>query len=145
MHDIIMPRSHTIVYTAGVFDLFHPAHILALKRSRSLGDVLVVGVVTDEGCIAYKGKYPLLGLSHRLAQVQACRYVDFAIPQMSTDPTRELEVIRPDIFTHGDDWEHLKKGKETLERLGIEFVRFPYTKGVSSTLIRERIMENICE
>lgn len=129
-----LPVSHKIVYTAGVFDLLHVGHLRLLKESKKLGDVLVVGVVSDQGAAKYK-RLPIDPEDRRLARIQALEWVDLAIIQEETDPTRELEVIRPQVFTHGSDWDRLKEGHGTLERLGIEYVSVPYTEGVSTTNI----------
>lgn len=128
-----------IVYIPGVFDCLHHGHLSIIKRAKELGDILVAGVVSDAGCMKYKGKLPLFDIHHRLDQVQALKWVDLAIIQRETDPTRELEVVQPDILVHGDEWDRLKEGHETLERLGIEFKLLPHTKGISSTLIRENL------
>jgi bifunctional ADP-heptose synthase (sugar kinase/adenylyltransferase) len=62
-----------------------------------------------------------------------------AVLQPTTDPTPVLERLRPDVMTHGDDWERLREGQETLERLGIEWQLVPYTPGISTTLLREEV------
>ena len=128
-----------IIYIPGVFDCLHHGHLSIIKRAKELGDVLVAGVVSDSGCMKYKGKLPLFDERHRLAQIQALQWVDLAIIQRETDPTRELEVILPNVLVHGDEWKELKEGQATLERLGIEFKLLPHTPGISSTLIRENL------
>src|SRR5690606_28641846 len=125
-----------VVFTAGVFDLLHRGHINLLWRSRRLGDVLVVGVVSDPGVRAYKGALPVETVQQRMAAVRALGFVDVVVYQPDTDPTPLLERFRPDVFTHGDDWARLLKGHETLERLGIEWVTLPYTPDVSTTILR---------
>ncbi len=125
-----------VIYTAGVFDRLHRGHINLLWQSRQLGDVLVVGVVSDEGCAAYKGRRPEQSLSVRKAAVAGLGFVDFVLTQPGTDPTPCLEQVRPDVMTHGDDWTELREGMDTLERLGVEWRLVPYTPGISSTLLR---------
>lgn len=120
------------IYCPGCWDLLHPGHLNILERSRALGDRLVVGVVSDDGAEAYKRR-PVQDEQTRLAVIRALRVVDLAVLQKTTDPTPELEVIRPDILTHGSDWSQLREGQETLERLGIAFVLLPYTPGVSTS------------
>jgi rfaE bifunctional protein nucleotidyltransferase chain/domain len=123
-----------IGYTAGVYDLLHEGHCRLLQESKKLCDKLVVGVVSDQGASKYK-RLPIDPETRRLARIQALGCVDLAIIQQESDPTRELEVIRPHIFTHGSDWDRLKFGHETLERLGIKYITLPYTEGVSTTKI----------
>ena len=125
-----------VVYTAGVFDLLHRGHLNILWASRQLGDLLVVGVVSDAGCLAYKHRLPVENVQARMARLARLPFVDVIDLQPTTDPTPLLERYRPDVFTHGDDWERLLEGHETIERLGIEYVSLPYTHGISTTLLR---------
>lgn len=129
----------TVCYTAGVFDMLHRGHLNLLHQSRKWGDLLVVGVVSDAGTEAYKGRRPVQDEVTRLEVIRSLGLVDFAVLQPGTDPTPVLEVIRPMVMTHGDDWDRLREGHETLDRLGIQFVRLPYTAGVSSTALREMV------
>ena len=130
-------RRPTVVYTAGVFDLLHRGHLNFLWATKQLGDILVVGVVSDHGTNAYKGIFPAEHQQHRMREVGQLGFVDRVVNQATTDPTPNLERIQPDIMTHADDWDRLKEGHETLERLGIEWVLIPYTDGISSTELRE--------
>lgn len=134
-----------IVYAPGVFDLLHEGHRNLLRRSRELGDYLIAGVVTDEGTLAYKGRKPVQDERTRLGNVLDLGYVDMAVLQSGTDPTRTLITLdalglKPDVLTHGDDWKELREGMHTLEQLGIEYVSLPYTHGISTTAQRERML-----
>lgn len=125
-----------IVFVPGCWDLLHAGHLNLLWRAKQLGDVLVVGVVSDAGAAAYKGRHPAQSEALRLDIVNRLGFVDVVDLQLTTDPTPLLERYLPSVLVHGDDWERLREGHETLERLGIEFVRLPYTRGVSTTLLR---------
>lgn len=128
-------------YTAGVFDLLHLGHLNILRRSKELAGPegrLVVGVVTDDGAEAYKRR-PVQDEITRAAIIAALRFVDVVIMQYGTDPSDNLRKIRPDYMSHGNDWSRLREGHATLEELGVEWVLIPYTEGVSTTEIRERI------
>jgi glycerol-3-phosphate cytidylyltransferase len=129
-------KKPTVVYTAGVWDLFHRGHLNLLWQSRQLGDVLIVGVVTDGGCYDYKQRHPIEGQWERMRTVQQLGFVDLVMLQDGTDPSDNLRRILPDVFTHGSDWERLKEGHDTLEELGIEYVSIPYTPGISTTILR---------
>lgn len=126
-----------VVYTAGVWDLLHRGHLNMLWASKQEGDVLVVGVVSDAGCRAYKGRAPVENVQLRARKVRALRFVDVVEIQPTTDPTPLLERYRPDVMTHGSDWEQLLEGADTLERLGVEWKILPYTPGVSSRDLRK--------
>jgi cytidyltransferase-like protein len=128
-----------IIYTAGVWDLLHTGHLNILERSRALGDVLVVGVVSDAGVEAYKGRRPVQDERTRRAVVESLACVDLALIQPTTDPSPILEVLHPAVMTHSDEWERLREGHGTLERLGIEWITIPHTPEVSTTRIRARM------
>ena len=127
-----------VIYTAGVWDLLHRGHLNILWESKRLGDVLVVGVVSDAGCMAYKGFAPVQNSQLRIRNVRELGFVDVVELQATTDPTPLLERYRPDVMTHGDDWEELREGQDTINRLGIEWRLIPYTPGISSTVLREK-------
>jgi glycerol-3-phosphate cytidylyltransferase len=129
-------KKPTVVYTAGVWDLFHRGHLNLLWQSRQLGDVLIVGVVTDRGVLAYKDREPVDNLWERMGKIEDLPWVDMVMEQEGTDPTDNLRRILPDVFTHGSDWDKLREGHETLEELGIEYVSIPYTPGISTTILR---------
>lgn len=126
-----------VVFAPGVFDLLHAGHVNLLWRAKQLGDVLVVGVVSDSGAHAYKGRFPCDNSQLRIQRVERLGFVDVVELQHTTDPTPLLERFRPKVLVHGNDWKQLLQGQETLTRLGIEFVTLPYTPGVSTTLLRE--------
>jgi rfaE bifunctional protein nucleotidyltransferase chain/domain len=134
----VAPSPPRVVYTAGVFDMLHAGHVSILWRSKALGDVLVVGVVSDSGCAAYKGRRPSQNIQQRMEAVRRLGWVDVVELQHTTDPSENLFRFRPDIMTHGDDWDELLEGNDTLADLGIEFRLLPYTEGVSTTILRDR-------
>jgi cytidyltransferase-like protein len=131
--------SARVILTSGVWDLLHAGHLNLLWESKQLGDVLIVGVVSDLGCYRYKGLYPRENSQVRRHRIERLGFVDVVVDQHGTDPTEHLERFRPAAMTHGTDWEQLREGHETLARLGIDFIRIPYTEGLSSTLLREQM------
>jgi len=134
-------REMRIIYTAGVFDLLHHGHRHILKKSRAIGDRLVVGVVADA---SYKGVTPSWPLERRLKEVARLPEVDLVLVQEGTDPTANILQLdhlglRPESMTHGGDWDRLLEGHETLEALGINWVQVPLVGDISSTMIRDEV------
>lgn len=129
-----MPK---IVFIGGIWDLFHVGHLNILRRARSLGGILVVGVLTDEAAMAYKPK-PIMAFGQRIRIVQSLSFVNYAIPQEDTDPTYMLEKVNPNVLVHGDDWKHVG-GEEWMRDRGREVVFLPYTKGISTSATRKKI------
>ena len=68
-----MFKDKTIVYTSGTFDMFHYNHLRMINYARSLADILIVGVSTDELVASYKAK-PIIPFNERLQIIEAYRY-----------------------------------------------------------------------
>lgn len=131
----------TIGYTTGVFDLFHVGHVNLLRNAKAMCDRLVVGVTVDE-LVKYKHKTAVIPFEERIQIVQACRYVDVAIPQEEIDKLAAWEKIKFDVLFVGDDWHAQptwEKMEKELNKKGVQVVYFPYTKGTSSTLINKTL------
>src|SRR3982074_1555822 len=84
-------RSITVI-TYGTFDLFHVGHLNLLRRLKSLGDRLVVGVSSDEFNVL-KGKKTVMPYAHRAEIVSAIRYVDGIFPEECWEQKRD-DVLR---------------------------------------------------
>ncbi|MBQ4407421.1 MAG: adenylyltransferase/cytidyltransferase family protein [Bacteroidales bacterium] len=128
----------TVVYTSGTFDMLHANHIKMLEYARALGDILIVGVNTDELVESYKSQ-PIIPFEERIALMKALKYPDIVIPQHSLDHTDKVKKLNFDVFVVGDDW----TGKyDYLKDMGVDVVYFPYGAGVSSTNLKKRIYES---
>lgn len=131
-----------IGYTSGVFDLFHIGHLNLLKNAKSMCDRLVVGITTDE-LVSYKFKKAIIPFSERLEIVRSIKYVDAVVPQESMDKFDQWEKLKFDVMFVGDDWFQSDKWKsyETqFNEVGVKIIYFPYTKGISSTLLNEALI-----
>ena len=130
-----------IGYTTGVYDLFHIGHLNLLKNAKGLCDKLIVGVTVDE-LVAYKHKRAIIPFEDRLEIVRSIKYVDAAIPQESIDKFAAWEKLKFDILFVGDDWyqsESWQVMEAKFAAVGVKVVYFPYTKGVSSTVIGQAL------
>jgi glycerol-3-phosphate cytidylyltransferase len=128
-----------IGYTGGVYDLFHIGHLNLLKNAKGLCDKLIVGVTTDD-LVAYKHKKAIIPLEERLEIIRSIRYVDAAIPQEEIDKYKIWEKLKYDILFVGDDWfqqDSWQEMEEKLKKVDVRIVYFPYTRGTSSSLLRE--------
>lgn len=127
----------TIGYTAGVFDLFHIGHLNLLKNAKGMCDKLIVGVTTDE-LVTYKGKHAMIPFEDRAEIVRNIKFVDAVVPQSDMDKLTMCKKLGAKYLFVGDDWYGTDKWKayeKEFAEAGITIVYFPYTKGVSSTLI----------
>ena len=126
-----------IGYTSGVFDLFHIGHLNLLKNAKGMCDKLIVGVTTDDLSL-YKGKKPLIPFEDRFEIVRSIKYVDSVVPQMTMDKSEMCKKIKASLLFVGDDWHNTQKWnviEQDLAKLGVKVIYFPYTQGVSSTII----------
>ena len=122
------------VITYGTFDLLHYGHINLLRRAKSLGDYLIVGLSTDEFNNKEKNKECYFDFENRKLLLDAVRYVDLVVPEENWEQKiSDIQKYNIDIFVIGDDW----KGKfDYLEDIGIEVVYLPRTKEISTTKIK---------
>lgn len=135
-------KKYKIGYTTGVYDMFHIGHLNILRRSKELCEYLIVGVSTDEVVKEYKNKTPVIPFKERVEIVKAIKYVDKVIPQTTMDKYVAWENEHFDVIFHGDDWKNsdmYNEMEKKLKSVGVEFVYFPYTKGISSTTLKEKL------
>ncbi len=133
----------TIGYTTGVYDLFHIGHLNLLKNAKGMCDKLVVGVTVDE-LVAYKHKKATIPFEDRIEIIRSIKYVDAAIPQYDMDKLTACKKLGASILFVGDDWYATEKWQEYEKQFaeaGIKIVYFPYTKGISSTIINQTLNE----
>ena len=132
-----MIKNKTVVYTSGTFDMLHYNHLQMLSYAKTLGDILIVGVNTDELVASYKSQ-PIIPFEERISLVRALKYPDIVIPQYSLDHTEKVKKLHFDIYVIGDDW----AGKyDYLEDLDVDVVYFPYGRGISSSGLKQKIYE----
>lgn len=133
-----MIGNKTVVYTSGTFDMLHFNHLKMIEYARALGDILIVGVNTDELVASYKSM-PIIPFEERIALMKAIKGPDIVVPQRSLDHTDKIKKLNFDIFVVGDDW----VGKyDYLKEFGVDVVYFPYGEGISSSNLKQKIYEN---
>jgi D-beta-D-heptose 7-phosphate kinase/D-beta-D-heptose 1-phosphate adenosyltransferase len=94
-----------IVFTNGCFDILHPGHVHVLSRAAALGDVLFVGVNTDDSVRRLKGTgRPVQNLEARASVLASIRYVDYVVPFSEDTPLELVAALRPHIIVKGGDY-----------------------------------------
>ncbi len=139
-----MPKQYKKGFTAGVFDLFHMGHLNLLRNCKETCDYLIVGVLTDDFVYRMKGEYPYIPLADRMEIVGAIKYVDEVVPvdDHNTHKPTAWQLYHFDCCYSGDDHQHEECWKqETIElrALGSEMIFLPYTRRVSSSMIKDKI------
>ena len=116
--------------------LIHHGHIRILKAAKERGTV-IVALTTDEEIIAKKGYEPELSFGERREILEAIRYVDEVVPSPWLIDESFLDLHKIDLIVHGHD----NANPISPERLLI----LPRTKGVSSNLLRSRVLKSVAE
>lgn len=133
-------KEYKIGYTSGVYDMFHIGHLNVLNNAKKYCEYLIVGVSTDELVQEYKGKTPIIPFAERKAIVENIKCVDKVIPQKDMDKLKVLLEYDCDAIFVGDDWKGTEKWNNFEKQFaehGIKIQYLPYTKGTSSTKLRE--------
>ena len=134
------------VYVGLAVDIIHEGHINILKKANTLGDV-TVGLLTDEAIASYKN-IPHLDFKRRKIIIQNIKYVKKVISQSTLDYVPNLNLLKPDFVVHGDDWKKgiQKKTRDrvikTLKKWSGKLIEPKYTKNISSTIIKKKILES---
>ncbi len=121
------------ILTYGTYDLLHVGHINILKRAKELGDFLIVGLSTDE-FNTIKGKKSFYTYEQRKAVIEAIKYVDLVIPEMTWEQKiDDVKKYNVNVFVMGDDWE----GKFDFLKEYCEVKILPRTPDISSSKARD--------
>lgn len=130
-----------IVFTNGCFDILHRGHITYLNRAKALGDILIVGLNSDESVRNLKGpSRPINALDDRAQVLAALSCVDHIVPFNSSTPHDLIRRIKPDIFVKGGDYtrEALPEAR-LVDELGGRVEILPYLESYSTTRVIEKI------
>jgi rfaE bifunctional protein nucleotidyltransferase chain/domain len=132
-----------VVFTNGCFDLLHPGHIKSLETARALGDVLIVGLNSDEGVRKLKGPgRPVIPAEERAEILASLECVDAVLIFDEPTPQRVIAALLPDVLVKGEDWPGNQiVGREEVEAAGGRVVRVEVVEGYSTSEILRRIRE----
>jgi len=138
-----------ILYTGGTFDLFHFGHVSFLKKCKRIADKVVVGLNTDDFIERFKGSKPILTYKERYQSLNECKYIDEILKNECGEDSKPVILsTQPTIIAVGDDWAHKDYFKQMsftqmwLDDNQITLVYIPYTKGISASEIKKRVIEN---
>lgn len=145
----------TVVFTNGCFDLLHLGHVRYLQEARSLGDLLVVGLNSDDSARALKGpNRPLVPQDERAEVLAALACVDYVTIFEEITAVVLVETLRPDVYVKGGDY---AASDNAAQPAAINYAKLPeaapvlaaggqvrlisYVPGHSTTELIERIVE----
>jgi D-beta-D-heptose 7-phosphate kinase/D-beta-D-heptose 1-phosphate adenosyltransferase len=132
-------KNKKVVFTNGCFDIIHHAHIKLLKFAKSKGDILVVGLNSDESIKKIKGESrPINNIIDRVSLLFELDFIDYIIIFEDETPLNIIENLRPDILIKGGDYKDKKViGSEYVK----EILLYNYIENTSSTNIIKKILE----
>ena len=134
-------RSVKVVFTNGCFDLLHPGHVTYLEQARKLGDILIVGLNSDDSIRRLKGKdRPVNRLQDRAHMLLGLRSVDLVVPFEEDTPIVLIKALLPDVLVKGGDYEPDNiVGAAEVREAGGEVIVVPFMDGHSSSNLIEKI------
>ncbi|NPB06111.1 MAG: D-glycero-beta-D-manno-heptose 1-phosphate adenylyltransferase [Aquificae bacterium] len=136
-----------VVFTNGCFDLLHAGHADYLSRAKELGDVLVVGLNSDDSVRRLKGPgRPVLPQEMRAYLLSQLKPVDFVVVFDEDTPERLIRAVRPDVLVKGGDWPLEKVvGRAFVESYGGKVLTLPFRYDVSTSKIIKTVLERYCD
>ena len=137
-------KKYKVGYTDGVYDLFHVGHLNMIQTAKKYCDYLIVGVHGDAVVQEYKKRVPIINENDRKRIIESIKGVDKAVINRFRDKVQLWEMYHFDVVFIGDNWkgtERWNQFEKVLGELGVDVVYVPYTKGISTTEIRRKIME----
>lgn len=139
-------QNKKVVFTNGVFDLIHAGHVDYLTKAKALGDILIVGMNSDESVKRIKGdKRPILLEKERAFIISNLKPVDYVVLFDEDTPEKIIDEIIPDILVKGADWSIDKiVGRETVEKYGGEVKTIEFVNDQSTSKIIESIKSKYC-
>ena len=135
-------RGARIVFTNGCFDLMHVGHTRYLQAARALGDLLVVGVNSDDSVRSLEKApdRPIVHEAQRAEVVAALGCVDFVVVFSEPDPKALITAVQPDVLVKGGDWSLDRIiGRDVVEARGGKVQTIPLVPGLSTTALIHRI------
>ncbi len=132
----VLPNDKKIVFTNGCFDILHSGHVKYLKEAKSFGDILVLGLNSDESVKRLKGESrPVNEFKDRAEVLAGLEAVDYVVGFGDDTPYELIKAIKPDVLVKGGDYE----GKEVVgSDIAKETRLVQFVDGKSTTNIIKR-------
>jgi D-beta-D-heptose 7-phosphate kinase/D-beta-D-heptose 1-phosphate adenosyltransferase len=142
VHDL-RKSGKKIVFTNGCFDILHVGHVRYLAAARSQGDVLVVGLNSDESVRSIKPENrPIVNQNQRAEVLAGLECVDYIAIFNEPDPLKIIKELKPDVLVKGADWiEEEIIGADIVKANGGKVVRVSVVPEVSTSRIIQRIVK----
>jgi phosphoheptose isomerase len=141
LRDRMRRAGRTVVWTNGCFDVLHAGHVQSLAAARKLGDVLVVGLNSDDSVRRLKGPgRPIAPAQQRAQVIAALEDVDYVVVFEEDTPVEALRRLQPEVHTKGEDYAQREiPEREVVEGYGGRVEFLPLLPGISTTALVERL------
>ncbi len=132
-----------IVFTNGCFDIVHLGHIDYLSKAKDLGDILIIGLNTDESVNKLKGNHRPITDQHSRAMILAAfNFVDAVVYFGEQTPYELIKFVQPDVLVKGSDYKAEDiVGYDIVMERGGEIKTLDFLPGYSTSLIEKKIKE----
>lgn len=133
-----------VVMTNGCFDIIHPGHVDYLKKSKNLGDILIVAVNSDRSISSIKGSSrPINSFDYRSKVLSSLEAVDLVVEFDEDTPENLIKNILPDVLTKGSDYDISEiAGSHDVISNGGEVVLIDLVKGHSTSSVLSKISKS---
>lgn len=135
-------QKRKIIFTNGCFDILHRGHASYLEKAKALGDILILGLNSDESITRLKGESrPINDLEDRAFLLAALESVDYVVPFTEDTPLELITLIKPHTLVKGADYE----GKEVVgSNISDKVVLIDFVEGKSTSGLIEKIEGQKC-
>ena len=140
---IKIKRPYVLVFMC--LDFLHHGHINILEKAKRKGNI-ILALVTNKGILSYKGKKPFIDFRHRLKIAKNIKLISLIVPSKGPSEFCKLaKKFKCEFFVHGDDWKKGVQSKyrqnliKTMKKWGGKVIDLPYTKKISSTIIKSKL------
>ena len=137
-------KNKKIVFTNGCFDIIHPGHIDYLSQARDLGDILVLGLNTDQSVkrLNKGSNRPINDERTRAYVLAGLASVDLIVFFDEQTPYNLIKLLQPNVLVKGNDYEVEKIiGFDILKENGGEVITIPFLEGYSTSSLIKKIIE----
>jgi rfaE bifunctional protein nucleotidyltransferase chain/domain len=123
-----------IVFTNGCFDILHSGHINILRFSKKKGDLLIVGLNSDNSIKKIKKKKPYFSFKERVKILSEIESVDYIVKMNESNPKKIMQAIKPHFHIKGGDYKAKNLEEYDLaKKIKCKIIIFKIVKKISSS------------
>lgn len=133
-----------VIFTNGCFDILHRGHVEYLTKAADLGDILIVGLNSDESVKRIKGvNRPILDQQTRSLILASFTFINYVVIFKEDTPEEIIKIIKPDVLVKGGDYTEIEKivGYDIVKANKGEIITIPLIEGYSTTEIIRKITQ----